>query len=96
MGPKAVALNDEYNADYALFLLVRDSYASAGRSMMVMAGFLLGVGVSGGAQLGFASLVDLHTGEIVWFNRLARAQGDLREAGPAEETVTTLLNNFPK
>ena len=56
---------------------------------------LLGVGIAGGSQIGYASLVDLNDGRIVWFNDLRRASGDLREAEPAKETVEVLLKGFP-
>jgi len=56
---------------------------------------VLGVGVAGGQQVAYASLVDLETGRVVWFNRMARAGGDLREAQPAAETVGSLLYGFP-
>jgi hypothetical protein len=82
-------------ARYALFTWVRDSYASAERvaAMVVLA--LVGVGVGGGAQVGYASLVDLHSGQVLWFNQLTRASGDLREAAKAAESVGALLSGFP-
>ena len=46
-------------------------------------------------QTGYASLVDLKTGRVLWFNRLQRGSGDLREAEKAAETVDALLNEFP-
>lgn len=82
-------------ARYALFSWVRDSYASAERKAAIIGLALLGVGVAGGQQVGYASLVDLETGRVVWFNRLARGSGDLREAEPAAETVGALLSGFP-
>lgn len=82
-------------AQYALFIWVRDSYASGERKAAMLALALLGVAIPGGAQVGYASLVDLQTGQVVWFNRLARAYGDLREAGPARESVNALLSGFP-
>lgn len=45
-------------------------------------GLLLGVGLPGGVQVGFASLVDLET-------------GDLRTLEPAKKTVENLLSGFP-
>ena len=48
-----------------------------------------------GIQSGYASLVDLNTGRVVWFNQIASATGDLREATPAAASVDTLLNGFP-
>jgi hypothetical protein len=50
----------------------------------------------GGQQLGFASLVDLDTGDIVWFNRILRDFGDLRDAAAANTTARELLAGLPK
>jgi len=96
LGPDVRALKAQGDAEYALFVFVRDSYASSGRAAVIFIGVLLGVGLPGGRQLGFASLVDLRTGDIVWFNRLARAAGDLRNPEDAQESVEELLANLPK
>ncbi len=95
LGETAKILAQETGNDKALFVFVRDSYASAGRAAAMVFGALLGVGISGGYQVGFASLVDLNTGEVVWFNRLMRGTGDLRESEPAEKTVSYLLKGLP-
>mgnify|MGYP001627303332 CR=1 FL=1 len=95
LGDAVQPLRAKTGADYALFFWIRDSYASAERKAAMVAMAILGVGISGGAQIGYASLVDLRDGRIVWFNNLARASGDLREAKPAEETLEVLLKNFP-
>jgi hypothetical protein len=88
-------LQDRSGARYALFLWLRDSYASGERvaTMVLMAA--LGIGLSGGSQVGYASLVDLESGRVLWFNSLARATGDLRDPGKAAETVDALLTGFP-
>ena len=96
LGPEVAAIAQTHAADYALFLFVRDSYASAGRVGVMVVAALLGVGVPGGAQIGFASLVDLRTGDIVWFNRLARGHGDLRTPEAAAETVRELVSDSLK
>jgi hypothetical protein len=96
LGPGTRALKEAYDADYALFVFVRDSYASAGRAAMIVVGALLGIGVPGGAQVGFASLIDLETGNVVWFNRLQRPAGDLRTEPAARETVQTLIAGLPQ
>ena len=88
-------LRAKTGARYGLFLWVRDSYASAERKVAMVALALLGIGVGGGAQVGYASLVDLETGRLVWFNRLARGSGDLREEATADETAEALLSEFP-
>ncbi|MEE9300925.1 MAG: hypothetical protein V3V17_07335 [Alphaproteobacteria bacterium] len=95
LGAGAKALGDAYGADYALFVFMRDSYSSAGRVAVIVIGTLLGVPIQGGAQVGFASLVDLETGEIVWFNRLFSVTGDLRTPEPAREAIDQLLADFP-
>lgn len=96
MGDAVKPLRERSGADYALFFWIRDSYASAERKAAMVALALLGVGITGGAQVGYASLVDLRSGRIVWFNDLVRFSGDLRESKPAEETVEALLRGFPK
>jgi len=47
-------------------------------------------------QSAHASLVDLKSGEVVWFNRLRRLSGDLRETEPAAETLEALLADYPQ
>lgn len=87
-----------HQARYGLFMWVRDSYATAERkaAMAVMAVLTMGnVVMSGGAQIGYASLVDLETGQVLWFNQLARNSGDLREAAAAAESIDSLLRGFP-
>jgi hypothetical protein len=96
LGPEASALAGTTGADYALFIWVRDSHSSAARVGLIVAAALLGIGIPGGLQIGFASLVDLRTGDIVWFNRLQRPTGDLRTPGPAAETARILLDGFPQ
>ncbi len=96
LGPEAKALHDRYGSDYALFIWLRDSYTSAGRAAAIVVAAVLGVGIQGGTQQGFASLVDLRTGDIVWFNRMFRGTGDLRNGGAAIVTADALLEKFPK
>jgi hypothetical protein len=82
--------------DYVLFVTLHDSFSSAGRvAMQVFVGLLTGYAPRGGAQVGFASLVDLDTGQIAWFGSVAKGTGDLREADGAAKTVATLLQRLP-
>jgi hypothetical protein len=53
------------------------------------------VGLAGGSQVGYATLVDLQTGQVLWFSSLARFSGDLREQKLAVESVDALLAGFP-
>jgi hypothetical protein len=95
LGTDVRQLKDEFAADYALFVYMRDSYASSGRVAVIVIGALFGAAVSGGIQVGFSSLVDLRTGEVVWFNRLVSGSGDLRTPEPARVAVETLLTDLP-
>jgi hypothetical protein len=96
LGPSVAAISRSHEADYALFLFVRDSYSTAGRVAVMVVAALFGAGVEGGSQIGFASVVDLKTGDIVWFNRLARPSGDLRTPDAAAETVRVLVSDSLK
>lgn len=95
LGEGAKKLQADIGADYALFVHVRDSYSSPERIALMFGAALLGVGIPGGVQVGFASLVDLHTGEVVWFNQTVNSMGDLREAKPTPEQLTALLDQLP-
>lgn len=95
LGPDVQILRNNYHAHYALFIYLRDSYSSPGRVAMIVAMAVLGVGLQGGTQSGFASLVDLSSGEVVWFNRLVSTTGDLRTPGAAKQAISVLLTGFP-
>ena len=96
LGPEVTTLAQKYDADYALFIRIRDSYSSAGRVLVRLAAAAFGVYMQGGEQYGFASLVDLRSGDIVWFNRLISVVGDLRTEEPAAKTVSLLLEGLPQ
>lgn len=95
LSEEAARLGEEYDADYALFLFMRDSFSSGGRTALIVTAAILGIGVPGGRQVGFASLVDLKTGDILWFNLRASETGDLRDPNSARESVDSLLSEFP-
>lgn len=95
LGPGVQVLGEQQPADYAMFTLVRDSYASGGRKALMVIGLVAGVGVSLGQQVGFVSLVDLRTGQLVWSNFLVSGSGDLREAESAEKAARQLLAKLP-
>ena len=95
LGEDARILREDSGADYALFVYIRDSYTSPGRTAVIVAAALFGVGVSSGIQVGFASLIDLETGDVEWFNALRSETGDLRTAKPASATVDNLLTDIP-
>lgn len=95
LGPEVRAIRETYDADYALFIHLRDSYSSGGRKLATLAALMVGLPLLGGQQAGFASLVDLNTGNVVWFNHLLSTGGDLRTEEPAAKTVRHLLKGLP-
>ncbi len=95
LGIGTQAIRDYTGADYALFIYLNDSYSSGGRVLLQVAAALFGVGLQGGQQAGFASLVDLSNGDIVWFNYLQATAGDMRTEEPALKTVQLLLKDLP-
>ncbi len=95
LGPGISALADEHDADYGLFVYYRDYQASGGRVAFAILAAAAGVGVATGSEYGFASLVDLRTGDIVWFNVVNVGSGELRDAASAATTVNTLFSDMP-
>lgn len=96
LGPGVAPIGDRYGADYALFSFYRDFQASGGRMAFAFVAAMAGVGISTGGQGGFASLVDLKTGEIVWFNLLQAGTADLRSPDGARQVMEELFKDLPK
>ena len=99
LGEIAVQYGRESGYDYALFLYARDSFASNGRVALQAVGYFgCMVGVCavapGGSQTAFASLVDLKTGDLVWFNYMQSNEGDIRTQEGADVLVWTLLDSM--
>ena len=96
LGEGAQALGRTYDADYALFVFGNGTHASSGRVVAAIGMTLLGAPMSLGSQQLFASLVELKTGRVVWFNRVQAGPGaDMREADGARDMVGSLLKNIP-
>jgi hypothetical protein len=94
LGETAVTFGTTTQFDYALFLHATDSFSSGGRVALQIVGALAGVSATGGTQTAFASLVDLKTGQVVWFNTLFSSVGDIRTPEGAEEMVAELLQSM--
>ena len=83
-------------ADYGLFFLTNDSYGSAGRKALQVVGLLTGFGMpKSGVHTGYAGLVDLKSGDLVWINADLAMGGDVRDAEGAAKRVGQLLEDFP-
>lgn len=99
LGEPAIAFGAATGYDYALFVHVNDSFTSAGRvavQAVAMLGCIVGFCMlpGGGRQEAFASLVDLKTGRVVWFNTLNSGSGDIRDAEGADKMVANLLGKM--
>ncbi|HEX6741851.1 MAG TPA: hypothetical protein VF079_08675 [Sphingomicrobium sp.] len=107
LGEDAVRLGQKTGYDYALFLHAEDSVASTGRialGVLGVAGCFVGFcapNIGGATQLDYAGLVDLKTGEVVWFNVVRAgsqvpgiAFGDLRSPQGATQMVDRLLGRM--
>jgi hypothetical protein len=107
LGQDAVSLGRKTGYDYALFMHAEDQVASTGRialGIVGIAGCFVGFcapNIGGATQLDYASLVDLHTGEVVWFNVVRAGSeipgikfGDLRTPQGAAQMVDRLLGRM--
>lgn len=84
------------DADYALFIYNKDAYGSTGRKLLQVAALLgPGIAIKSGEHIGYAGLVDLKTGDLLWLNADAAMGGDVREPDGAEKRVGQLLEEFP-
>lgn len=95
LGEGVRSLQQTHDADYALFVFAEDSFSSGGRAAMKFALALLGAHLQGGRQVAFASLVNLESGEIVWFNVLNSTVGDLRDEKQARQAIDQLFDSSP-
>jgi len=95
LGPEISSIGADHNADYALFVYYRDYQASGGRVAFAILAAAAGAGVSTGSEHGFASLVDLKTGDIVWFNVVRAGSGELRDRNGATAAVNALFKDIP-
>jgi hypothetical protein len=107
LGEDAVRLGQKTGYDYALFLHAEDQVASSGRialGVLGAAGCLVGFcypNVGGATQLDYAGLVDLRTGEVVWFNVVKAGSevpgikfGELRTPQGAAQMIDRLLGRM--
>ena len=106
LGDAAVNLHRKTGFDYMLFLHAEDNRASSGRTAMQVigiAGCIIGFCAPSGGQnqLAYASLVDLRSGDVVWFNVLQTGSqlpgvtfGDIRTREGAAQMVERLLGRM--
>ncbi len=82
-------------ADYGLFIFNEDQYGSTGRKILQVFAAVGGISVKSGEHQGYAALVDLKTGDLLWLNADAAMGGDIRTPEGAEKRAGQLLEEFP-
>ena len=98
LGDGVRGIAEKYNADYALFSYYRDTQATGGRILFAILAAAATQGQAAaqlGSETGFAALVDLRSGDIVWFNHVTHGRGELRNPGGADTVVSQLLRDLP-
>ncbi|UIP06563.1 hypothetical protein LY632_12855 [Erythrobacter sp. SDW2] len=96
LGPSVVDLPGADQADYALFIYNKDMYGSTGRKILQVVAILgAGIAVTSGEHKGYAGLVDLKTGDILWLNADGQMGGDVRDQEGSQKRVRQLLEEFP-
>lgn len=95
MGPGVAEIAKGTGADYALFIYNEDQYGSTGRKILQLFAAMAYVTVTSGEHKGFAGLVDLRTGDLVWLNADLAMGGDVRTPEGAQKRVAQLLEDFP-
>lgn len=95
MGPGVAEIARGTGADYALFLFDQDQYGSTGRKVLQLFAAMAYVQVKSGEHTGYAGLVDLRTGELVWLNADMAMGGDVRTPEGARKRVAQMLEDFP-
>lgn len=96
LGPSVATLPGAADADYGLFIYNRDEFGSTGRKVLQVLALLgPGIAVKSGEHVGYAGLVDLKTGDVLWMNADAAMGGDVRETEGSQKRVAQLLEDFP-
>ena len=96
LGKGAQVLGATYDADLALFITCRGTYSSDARKLAMVAMAAMGQTLPPGHQTIFASLVDLHTGKVVWFTTaLAGFDADIRHPEGADRLAAALIKVAP-
>lgn len=95
VGPEIKDLAALQGFDYVLLIRTKDAYGSTGRKLLQVAAMLGGIGVTSGEHIGYAGLIDVRTGNLVWLNADLQMGGDVRDPEGAEKRVRQLLEGFP-
>jgi hypothetical protein len=90
LGKGVSKLSELGGGDYGLFFYSEDRYTSGTGKVMKLL-----IGGPPPVHIGYAGLVDLKTGDLVWINADIEMGGDPREPEGAKKRVKQLLEGFP-
>lgn len=95
VGPQLKDLAVLKGFDYILLIRTRDAYGSTGRKILQVVAMFGGIPVSSGEHIGYAGLIDVKSGDLVWLNADMEMGGDVRTVDGAAKRVGQLLEGFP-
>jgi len=102
VGPGLADVAKNEKLDAVVFLVGTDYISSSGRKAAMVAGVLLaaftGIVAVPASQPSFltAGVVDMHTGEVLWFSTETRSgSGDLRDPAYVKTVVDDLFKTYP-
>lgn len=96
LGPGLRFLTQKTDAEAALLVVGEDAVSSAGRKAAFVIGAAMGVSIPMGYSFLSVGVVDLETGNIMWFDYdVSTGDKDLREADDARTMVRNLLEHYP-
>lgn len=96
LGESVRPLREDYDADYALFLIYRHISSSPGRALLnTLALVFFGAIQPTSQAVGFVSLVDLHSGQVVWTNLLSSQGLDVNQPAGLAELGRRLVEEVP-
>jgi hypothetical protein len=96
LGPGLAPLREHTQADGALFIVGNDYISSAGRKAAMVMGILAGAGPHGAPTFLSVGVVDLQTGNLIWFaTDFHVGDRDLRKKGDVESMLRELFGTYP-
>lgn len=96
LGNGLASLSERTGAEAALIIVGQDFISSKERKVTIVLGALFGVGLPGGPTFVSAGVVDLKTGNLLWFNYdFTVATRDMREAKDVDEIIEAIFNEYP-
>ena len=96
LGEGARLLRGDSGADHALFVTARGTWSSPVRKVLMVGAAIIGTSMLMGSQTLSASLVDLRTGRVIWYNQaLAGPADDMRTPEGARSLAASVLKGAP-